>query len=150
MIVFSFPFHIFMSFANVRFIRLQGQFLILRTRSCLDLYPLIRPPGRPQALGRGRILIPGFIRSLPTLAVYDVSHSLPLGGVGNGFPFTGDEIRRRFSYLSCTIIKYSEILSQVFSYSQSFLSYSANVVRSWQAYKRAQSSEIVTGSVSLN
>ena len=29
----------------------------LRRRSCPDLYSLIRPPGRPLALGRGRILI---------------------------------------------------------------------------------------------
>ena len=32
-------------------------------------------------LGRERILIPGFIRSRPTLAVYDVAYFLPLGGV---------------------------------------------------------------------
>ena len=29
----------------------------------------------------------------PTLAVYDVAHSLPLGGAGRGFPFTEDETR---------------------------------------------------------
>ena len=68
-IVFPFPFHIFMPLANLWFIRLQGQFPILRTRSCLDLQPLIHLPGRPLGLGRGRILIPGFIRSPPTLAV---------------------------------------------------------------------------------
>ena len=33
------------------------------------------------ALGKGRILIPGFARSPPTLAVY-----LPLEGVGRVFP----------------------------------------------------------------
>ena len=75
--VFQCPFHIFMSFANLWLIRLQGQFPILGTRSFPDLYPLIRPP---LAFGRERILIPGFIRSPPTLAVYDIVHSLPLGG----------------------------------------------------------------------
>ena len=45
------------------------------------------PSGNLLALGRGEI-IPGFIRSRLTLAVYDVAHSLPLGGVGRGFPFT--------------------------------------------------------------
>jgi hypothetical protein len=60
------------------------------------------PPGRPLALCRGRILIPGFIRSPPTLAVYAVADSLPLGGAGRGFPFTEDETRRSFSYLSGT------------------------------------------------
>ena len=38
-------------------------------------------PSSEKAVGtcKGRILIPGFIRSAPTLAVYDVAHSLPLG-----------------------------------------------------------------------
>ena len=96
--VLPIPFHIFVPLANLWFLRLQGQFPILRTRSCPDLYPLIRPPKRPFAHGRGRILIPGFVRSPPTLAVYD----LPQGGVGRGFPFTEDETRRHFSYLSGT------------------------------------------------
>ena len=82
-VVFPIPFHIFMPLANLWLIRLRGQFSILRTRSCPDLYPLIRPPKRPLALGRGRILIPGFVRSPPTLAVQDVAHSLPRGGVGS-------------------------------------------------------------------
>ena len=68
--------------------------------SCPNLYPFIRPPINPLALGRGRILIPGFIRSPPKLAVYDVPHSLLLGGVDMDFPFTEDETRRHFSYLS--------------------------------------------------
>ena len=38
MVVFPFPFHIFMPLANLWFIRLP----ILRTRSCPDLYPFIR------------------------------------------------------------------------------------------------------------
>ena len=45
--------------------------------------PLIRPPKRPLALGREIILIPGFFRLPPTLAVYDVAHSLPRGDVGD-------------------------------------------------------------------
>jgi len=40
------------------------------TRSWPDFYSLIRPPGRPFALGRGRILIPGFIWFPPMLAAY--------------------------------------------------------------------------------
>ena len=44
------------------------------------------PLGRPFALGRGILLIPGFIWSPRTLAVYDVTHSLPLGDIGRGFP----------------------------------------------------------------
>ena len=43
------------------------------------------------ALGRGRILIPKFIRPPRTFTVYDVAHSLLLGGVGRGFHFTEDE-----------------------------------------------------------
>ena len=45
----------------------------------------------PLALSRGTILIPGYIRPPPTLAVYDVAQSLPLGGAGRDFPFTEDE-----------------------------------------------------------
>ena len=50
------------------FIRLKGEFPILRTRSCPYLYPLIHHPRRPLALGR--ILIPGFIRSLLYIYIY--------------------------------------------------------------------------------
>ena len=32
-------------------------------------------PKRPLALGRGRIRIPGFVRSPPMLAIYDVAYS---------------------------------------------------------------------------
>jgi hypothetical protein len=74
-VVFPIPFHIFMPLANLWLIRLQRQFPILRTR-CPDIYPLIHPPKRPLALGRGRILILGFVQSPPTLFVYDVAHSL--------------------------------------------------------------------------
>ena len=45
-------------------------------------------------------MVVGFIQSPPTLAVYDVAHSLPLGGAGGGFPFIDDETRRHFSYVS--------------------------------------------------
>ena len=41
LVVFPMHFHIFMPLANWWLIRLQGQFPILRTRSCPDLYPLI-------------------------------------------------------------------------------------------------------------
>jgi hypothetical protein len=104
-VVFPNLFHIFMPLANLWLISLRGQFPILRTRSCPDLYPLIRPLKRPLAFGKGRILIPGFVRSPPSLAVYDVAHSLSRGGVGRGFPFTEDEIQRHFSYLSSTFIR---------------------------------------------
>ena len=73
--------------------------------SHLHLYTLIRSSRRLMELGRGRILIPGFIRSPPTLAVYAVARSLPLGGVGRGFPFNEDDTLRHFSYLSGTFIK---------------------------------------------
>ena len=86
-----------MPFANLWFIHLQGWFSILRSGSCPDLYPLIRPPRRSLALGRWRILIPGFIHLPPLLAVYNIFHSLPLGGTGRGFPFTEDETRRHFN-----------------------------------------------------
>ena len=59
------------------------------------------------ALGRGRILVPGFTRSPPTLAVYDVAHSLPLGGVGRDFPFIEDETQGHFSYLSDILESFS-------------------------------------------
>ena len=56
--------------------------------------------------------MPGFIRSPRTLAIYDVAHSLPRGGVGRGFPFTEDETRRYFSYLSF-LISSSYLLSNM-------------------------------------
>ena len=68
-VVFLFPSHIFMPLANLWFICFQGQFPILRTGSCPDVYPLIRPPGRPCW---GRFLIPGFIRSPPMLILLNI------------------------------------------------------------------------------
>ena len=101
-VVFPILFHIFMPLANLWLIRLQGQFPILRIISYPDLYPLNRPPKRSLALGRGRILIPGFICPPPKFAANDVAHCLPLGGVGRGFPFTEEEARSHFSYFSGT------------------------------------------------
>jgi hypothetical protein len=88
-VVFSFPFHIFMPLANLWFISLQGSFPILMT-SCPDFYVLIRSPSSLSVISIGRILIPGFICSPPTLAVVDVTHYIPLGNVGRDFPFTED------------------------------------------------------------
>ena len=59
-----------------------------------QLYSLIRPPIYPLAFGSGRILIPGFIRSPPTLAAYDVTQSPPLRGAVREFPFIEDETGR--------------------------------------------------------
>ena len=53
-VVFPFPFHIFMPLANLWF----------------------RPPEKPLAFGRGKILIQRFIRSPPISAVFEVAHSL--------------------------------------------------------------------------
>ena len=49
-IVFVFPFNIFMSLPNVPFIRLRGRFPILRTISWPNLYPLIWSSRRSLAL----------------------------------------------------------------------------------------------------
>ena len=65
-------------------------------------FPSYHPPRKSLALDRGKILILGYIRSPPTLAVYDVAHSFLLGRV---FLFTEDETRRHFSYLSGTYRK---------------------------------------------
>ena len=51
-VVFPFPFQIFMLLTNLWFIRLEGW----RTGSCPDIYPLIDPPGGLLAPGRGEIL----------------------------------------------------------------------------------------------
>ena len=75
MVVFPFPFLIFMSLANLWLICLQKEFPILRARSFADLYPIIFPPRRPMVLGRGWTFIPGLIRSPPTLVIFGVAHS---------------------------------------------------------------------------
>ena len=87
-VVFPFPFHIFMPLINLCLFRLQAEFPILRTRSFPEYYTLIRLPRRLLALDRWRTLIPGLIRSPPMLAVYWVAHSLLLGGVVMNYLFT--------------------------------------------------------------
>ena len=81
---------------------LANLWIILRTRSFPDLYPLVRSSRRPFVFGRGRILVLEFMRSPATLAIYGIAHSIPLGGVDRDFPFTEDETQRNFLYLSCT------------------------------------------------
>jgi hypothetical protein len=48
------------------------------------------------------------------LAVYEVAHSLLLGGVGKGFPFTEDETWKHFSYLSGTFREYVILICSIF------------------------------------
>ena len=50
------------------------------------------------------------MRSSPTLAVYAVAYSLPLGGVDRDFSFTEDGAQRHFLYLSSNIIYWHNIL----------------------------------------
>ena len=104
MVVFSFHFYISMPLGNLWFICLQGEFPILRTRNQPDLFLLIRPPRRPLLLDIGRILIPGFIRSPPTLVI---ENSLPEVGVDRDFLFIEEETRRHFSHLSRECILYT-------------------------------------------
>ena len=59
--------------------------------------PLSAHLSSENALGRGRTLILGFIRTPPTVALYSVAHFFPLGGVDKDFPFPEDETRRHFS-----------------------------------------------------
>ena len=40
------------------------------------------------------MFILGFIQFTPTLAIYDIVHSLPLGGEDMDFPFSDDKIRK--------------------------------------------------------
>ena len=104
-----------MPLANLWFICLQGYFPILRTRSCHDLYLLICPPKRPLTDGKGRILIPGFIRSPPMLADYYVAHSILLRGVNRDFPCIEDETWRHFSYLSGILFKIIQTTYSLYS-----------------------------------
>ena len=86
-------------------------------KKCPDLYLLIRPLRRPLTLVRERILITVFTRSSPKLAICDVVHSLPLGGVDGDFSFTEYETWRHFSYLPGTFrefIKHVNILRTIF------------------------------------
>ena len=95
-VVYPFPFHFFMSLVNLWYISLQGQFPILRTRSCPGLYSLIYSQRRPLALDRERIFIPRFIRFPPTLDFYKFANSLALGNIGRDFPFSEDETQEIF------------------------------------------------------
>ena len=54
--------------------------------------------------------MPGLIRFPPIFVLYDVAHSLPLGGVSRNFPFTEDETRRHCSYLSGTFRELDPLL----------------------------------------
>jgi hypothetical protein len=76
-LAFTFPFHIFMPLAHPS--------SRISTRSCPELYPLIRAPRRSLVLGRERILIPRFIRSPSTIAAHGVAHPLQLGRVDRDF-----------------------------------------------------------------
>ena len=45
------------------------------------------------------------------LTVYGVAYYPPLGGEGRGFPFTEDETRRNFTYLSNNFREHMEVAS---------------------------------------
>ena len=99
-IVFQSPFHIFMLLDNFWFILLRGDFSILRTRTCPDLYQLICPPRKPFALDRGIKLIPEFIHSPRTLAFFDLPTLSRLEVLVVIFSFNKDETWKRFSYFA--------------------------------------------------
>ena len=61
----------------------------------------------------GKILIPGFIRYTPRLAICNVAKSLLLGVVDRDFPFTEDETRGHFSYLSGNFRERFHILRRI-------------------------------------
>ena len=58
-----------------------------------------RLPRRPLALGKDRIIVPGFVRSARMLTFCDFAHSLPLGSVDRFFFSTQDKTQRHFSFL---------------------------------------------------
>ena len=60
---------------------------ILRTISCSEIYPLVRPPRRSLVLGRGRILISSYVSCL---------RRCPFFLARRDFPCTEDETRRNF------------------------------------------------------
>ena len=107
-VVFQFSFHILMSLANLQFIRLQGQLPILKTRS---FQTSIRSSALREDLGRGRILIPRFIRSPPTLAILPTFFLWKVQ-IGNFLHFTEDQTQKHFSYLSGTIRQHACTNSQ--------------------------------------
>ena len=86
-------------------IYLMSNFTIKHTASLWQSHTSTSTSITPQLLGRETILIPGFVRSTPMLAIYDVAHSLPLRGVYRDFPITEDETKRHVSHLSGTFGK---------------------------------------------
>ena len=66
-VVLQFSFFIFMPLINLWFIRFQGNLPILRTRSCPDLDPFIRPPGRQKPLKKVWCLAQWLGRKVPGL-----------------------------------------------------------------------------------
>ena len=89
-VVFLFSFHIFMPLTNLWFIIcFQGQISHPQENKL--------PWDLPITLGGRRFLIPKFIRSPSTLAIYDTAYSLPLGGVDRYFLFSENETRRHTS-----------------------------------------------------
>ena len=58
-VAFPFPFHVIKPLAKLWLTHLHAQHTILNIKRFTDLYPLIRPPIKPSALGSTRIFIPG-------------------------------------------------------------------------------------------
>ena len=107
MVVFPFLFHIFMPLANLLFIILQGQFSILRTRSCPDLYLLLRPPRRPWALGRGESFFWNSFGSL--LCQLSVTSTLSHQEVSLNIKFRITSLFSKLSSSFCSIITFPKL-----------------------------------------
>ena len=90
MVGFPLPFHVFIRWPTCGSSALKGSFPSYGQENALT--STRSPVLILLALGRGRIHIPGFIQSPPTLAVYEV-RSLLLGGVDKDLSFTEDETR---------------------------------------------------------
>jgi hypothetical protein len=56
------------------------------------------------------------------LAVYDVAHSLPLGGKCKDFLFTDDETRRHLSFISDTFREFRKNLVRCYDWSIAYYS----------------------------
>ena len=69
-VAFSFPFHTFIALANLWLICLHGQFLILRTRSCPDLFPLNRPQRKPLSLELANKQYTYYLINRPCVSIY--------------------------------------------------------------------------------
>ena len=116
MIVFLFSVRIFMPLANLRFFRLHGQFLILRIRSCRDIYPFFRPPRRLLILDkRGGHPYSGF-HLVHSYVSRQRSCPPPIRGVDSDFPFKENDTRRYFSYFSGTFRDYVYLRKQIYVY----------------------------------